>query len=200
MKIYLDTYQNEVPPKSWTNSNSMKKENKYRKWTIEEKESIIKSILSGSTGVRTVAREKNISSTLIYVWIEKYNNRGVSGLNRQISLFDNSFKKHVILDHFENGLSLRSTAKKYNITPSTLRSWFHKYEKMGITAFADDSDHNIVMKISNERDKESKDQTSFCDLTKQEREELEYLRAENAYLKKLQALVQEKQLKQSKGK
>lgn len=178
----------------------MKKGNKYKKWTIEEKESIIKSILSGSTGVRTVAREKNISTNLIYAWIEKYNNRGISGLNRQISLFDNAFKKSVILDHFENGLSLRSTAKKYNITPSTLCNWFHKYEKMGITAFADDLDHNIVMKISSERDKESKDQTSSFDLTKQEREELEYLRAENAYLKKLQALVQEKQLKQSKRK
>ena len=69
----------------------MKQGNKYKKWRIEEKESIIKSILFGSTGVRTVAREKNISTNLIYGWIEKYNNRGISGLNRQISFFDNAF-------------------------------------------------------------------------------------------------------------
>ena len=47
---------------------------KNRKLTAEEKETIVLEYLNGRAGYKTVARAHDISESLFYRWIEKYQN------------------------------------------------------------------------------------------------------------------------------
>ena len=53
---------------------------KNRKLTAEEKETIVLEYLNGRAGYKTVARAHDISESLFYRWIEKYQKDGIEGL------------------------------------------------------------------------------------------------------------------------
>ncbi|MGE1414744.1 hypothetical protein ACU5UA_24340 (plasmid) [Escherichia coli] len=69
----------------------------------------------------------------------------------------------------------------------TVCNWLEKYRKYGEDAFIRKNKKSIPVP-----DKSAISAPPLPTLTKDEREELEQLRVENAYLKKLKALVQQK--------
>lgn len=96
--------------------------------------------------------------------------------------FDISLRERIVEDHLKNGLSLTQTCVKYKILRrSTLRNWIHLYQ----------SGSPLLMRKRKKKDEPSK---SDAELRIEELErELLLARAENAYLKKLRALMQENQ-------
>ena len=88
----------------------------------------------------------------------------------------------------EERFSVRETAVKHGIPAfGTVCTWIEKYRKYGEDTFIRKN-----KKITPVSDENVNPATPQPVLTENEREELEQLRVENAYLKKLKALVQQK--------
>ena len=108
-------------------------------------------------------------------------------------------EKEKIIKFYLSGHSLAETKKKYNINhDTTFYRWLKKYQDKGIDGLKSLKRGKPSMKKNDKPDSiEKKD----SDKTREELlEELEYVRAENEYLKKLSALVQERKARQQKKK
>lgn len=134
----------------------------------------------------------------IRLWIELYRYHGIEGIIRPqgFTNYEDSFKIKVIQHLIETGDSLLQTAAKFNIpSRETIRRW--KKQSMSTAG-------EVLYQVEKERQSMPKKQPPSSDLngktTDELKAEIEYLRMENAYLKKLKALVQEKDAFKSKKK
>ncbi len=94
----------------------------------------------------------------------------------------------------ETGTSLIETAAVFNIpAPSTILRWKKLLEKQGIRALQSKNGASIYEKDTKKTQPVEGSQEALL-------AEIERLRMENAYLKKLNALVQEKEKLQNKTK
>jgi len=94
----------------------------------------------------------------------------------------------------QNNLSLSETAVRFNVSISSVLRWKTMCETGGLSAlFQENRGRNKTMTLKKKKTKTSVRKSATAeDPNKSLLEELEYLRAENAYLKKLRALVQER--------
>jgi len=98
----------------------------------------------------------------------------------------------------ENGTSIFETAAIFNLpSDSTLWTWQHLYETQGLAALKTKKKGRPPMK-NDKKQKEKKHPTGNS--MEEMQAELERLRMENAYLKKLNALVQNKEKSPNKTK
>lgn len=169
---------------------------KNRKHSAEFRIEVIKAHEQGSS-IRYLSRRWSISRTLIRKWIDHHDASGTKGLLPKPYLYyTKEFKLIVVNAYKEKGLSLRDCCLQFNIpTQSTIVSWVRKYEQQGIDGLNEQKGRPVTMK----KDKPTlkKKTEPLTRLEELERENL-YLRAENAFLKKLDALTQEKQTQQKK--
>ena len=116
------------------------------------------------------------------VWCALYREYGTAVFS-QSQEFDVTLQNKIIMDKLESGLSLRQTCVKYQITSrSRLRNWIKSY-KSGIM--------NEKKRRKNRISEDPENEISPSERIKQLEQELRFARAENAYLKKLQALMRE---------
>lgn len=168
---------------------------KNRKHGTEFKLQIIKDYQKGNS-VTSLSKKWNISRSLITKWTDHYRLSGAKGLlAKRYDYYTTSFKLKVVKFSKNKGLSLRDCCLQFNIpTQSTLSSWISKYEQMGILGLREQKGRPSTMKKDKPAAKKDKPLTRLEEL---EKENL-YLRAENDFLKKLDALTREKQTQQSK--
>jgi transposase-like protein len=96
-------------------------------------------------------------------------------------------RKYEILQDIEkNGLSLSVASLKYDIPPYTLRRWRRAYQAFGKAGLARKRSGN-TMKKKRQRTEAEMDELEML------RKRNEYLEAENALLKKVKALVEERE-------
>jgi len=134
-------------------------------------------------------------------WIRQYEMYGENGLRKSMSKtkYTGEFKLSVLKYKQDYELSYKETAVYFNINnPSIIANWKRKYEEEGF----DGLNCTVGRPIKNEettmlKNKDKSD--NIKKLNKSEREELielrqknEYLEAELLYLKKLDALIQQK--------
>ena len=94
--------------------------------------------------------------------------------------FGLTLRKEIIEDKLGNGLSLIQTCVKYRIlSRSRLRNWLGSYKS------------GFLMKQGSKKKKESASLSSETEKIRELEKELFLVKAENAYLKKLQALMQQ---------
>ncbi len=116
--------------------------------------------------------------------------KGVAILSEVRRQYTGEFKEKVVKDIEENGLSLRNAAKKYGISKhSVVQQWYNLYKREGAAVFYLTPQEKAAKKPRKPKPpvKDHKDLLA----------ENEYLRMENAYLKKLKALIQERDSKES---
>lgn len=159
----------------------------------------LKIVLSHQRGqsIRALSREWDIRPTLIRKWIDQYDLSGESGLlPKRYLYYRQEFKLGVVNAYKENGLSLRDCCLQFNIpTQSTVLSWVRKYEQLGLNGLREQKGRPTTMKKKKPVSKKKAE--PLTRLEELERENL-YLRAEIDFLKKLDALTQEKQTQQKK--
>lgn len=106
---------------------------------------------------------------------------------QKLKNYSPEFKLSVILDMREHDLGYRETARKYGIVHSVITKWERKYLEEG---------YEGLMKDNRGRPAAGKKRVRPPKLDKQVEEDLiaenQRLRMENEYLKKPQALVQER--------
>jgi len=164
----------------------------------EQKLAAIVAYFKENESPHQIAKRLQIDRHYIRLWIELYRYHGIEGIIRPegCTNYDDSFKIKVIQHLIETGDSLLQTAAKFNIpSRETVRRWKNQWmSKAG----------EVLYQIEKERQMMPKKHTSTNDLNEKTmdelKQEIEYLRMENAYLKKLKALVQEKNTSKLKKK
>jgi transposase len=168
---------------------------KNRKHTADFKLQIIKDIQHGSS-IRSLSEKWDISTSLIRKWIDHHRSNGAKGLMPKIRVYHTKeFKLKVVKAYRDKRLSLRDCCLQFNIpSQCTVSSWATKYEQLSLDGLREQKGGPKSMK----KDKPvSKKNAPLTRLEELEKENL-YLRAENDFLKKLDALTREKQTQQSK--
>ncbi|MFZ2354134.1 helix-turn-helix domain-containing protein [Paucilactobacillus nenjiangensis] len=154
------------------------------KYNIETKIEAIKLYNIG-LGTTTIARKLGISKEgTIKNWARSWNKNGLAGITRKNKLpnYSPSFKMKVITWLVEHCASYPETADHFEIpNMGTIWQWKHQYDLHGYEGL---SDHRKRVPIMNDKKKLTPSEEN-----KNLKKRLEYLEAENAYLKKLKAVM-----------
>ncbi|QNK50262.1 helix-turn-helix domain-containing protein [Brevibacterium sp. PAMC23299] len=162
------------------------------KYSLELKLKAVLAYLEGRDSFRTVANQFNISLTPLKQWVAHYKEHGIEGLMSTYTNYDISFKMDVLNYMNDFGVSSTHAAAVYNIaSPSTITNWLKQLEEYGVDALETKKKGRPSMK------KETKKKPVEGSIEALQAEN-ERLRAENAYLKKLRALVQESEASERK--
>jgi len=154
---------------------------------------LVKEHQSGAGGVRMIAQRHGVGYTVLRRWIAAYEQHGREGLRKKYSHYDAQFRMSVLSYMWREGLSYQQVAAVFDIRwPGCISKWEHQYHAGGIDALA--SCPRGRRKTMTHPDHEKPTEESAPDERTREQllKENEYLRAEVAYLKKLDALLQAK--------
>lgn len=120
-----------------------------------------------------------------------YSNHGVDGLFLKNGPYSIDFKMSALRDILENNLSLSAPAVKFKVSPSVISNWRNWHKKTGISGLTKPRGRPPKNAMS-KKTSPKRPLTTEQELELELEEENAYLRAENAYLKKLRALVEER--------
>ncbi|MFD1417931.1 helix-turn-helix domain-containing protein [Companilactobacillus keshanensis] len=160
------------------------------KYSVETKIQAIK-LYNDGLGSTTIAHKLGIhQETTILRWVHSWSKCGLSGLKRpnKLPIYSASFKMEVIIWMVKNKASYPQTAKHFDISnEGTVWTWKHRYDVYGAGGFADrrkrDTNMSDKKKLTPEQE------------NKELKKRLEYLEAENEYLKKLEAVMHQTEKK-----
>ena len=160
------------------------------KFSKKFKLKVVKYCIEKNHSYRDAAKHFNLKDVkAVSYWVSKYQMHGIKGLEKNKQEYDGNFKQAVVEYMHDNHLSLRQTAIKFNLSNhSVIGRWEHTYYEKGPQALY----QKQCGKILNMKSKPKKDNLSKEKNNKELLEEIEQLRMENAYLKKLQALIQQR--------
>ena len=169
------------------------------KYTLEFKLRVIQFYLSEYQGTERIAKHFGIPRASVQHWLAVYKKHGGEGLKPQAKQFTAEFKRSVVAYVIKNQCSFREAGIHFNILFSNVASWHKIVLSRGFSALTDTKKGRpkIMAKSSkkNSLTKPDHEKTQAELLT-----ELEYVRAENAYLKKLDALLRERAENEQKTK
>lgn len=168
------------------------------KFTADEKIHIVLRYLNGNESYREVGKVFGIRETVILNWVNQYKQNGVEAFLKRYTNYTQQFKLDVLNFMIENGTSLFETAAIFNIpAPSTIVVWKKQLETQGIDALQSKKKGRPSMK--KELNKQSKQAPAEGSVEALEAR-IKQLEMENEYLKKLNALVQNKENSRNKTK
>ena len=168
-----------------------------RKYSDALRLKIVKDYLSGKSGGFDVLSKKyGLNQSNIRRWVHKYEIHGAKGLVGRKESYSGEFKVHVVEYMHNNRMSLTATADHFCIqSVPTLSKWERIYYEEGKKAlFEERRGRNSMGKKKPVKPKNNVNQNE--DLLA----EVQRLRMENEYLKKLNALVQERERSEQKKK
>lgn len=159
------------------------------KYTPAFKLLVVQRYLDGSMGYRSLAEHFGISNpSIVQRWIGFFRLHGEDGLKRKRASYDAAFKLSVLQHMWDNKLSKGQAATAFNIRRhATVGAWERAYLEGGIAALEPSPvGRSKIQPVENKPETaENVDNRSREELL----DELLHLRAEVAYLKKLDALV-----------
>lgn len=161
------------------------------KFNESMKRLVVERYLSGDESYATAGILCEADPATVRKWVAAYRTHGDGGLSRKYSSYDAAFKLSVLQRMWDEGLSYRQTAALFNIrSASCLPGWEKRYRAGGIEALAPRPGGRRPM--PKPPAPEPPAATAYDDGKSREEllAELNYLRMENAYLKKLEALAQ----------
>lgn len=163
--------------------------NKYDEWF---KLQVVQQCLREDTSLREVARQHCLDHSMVRQWRESYREHGALGLRKKHSHYSAEFKLAVLERMWRDGLSQRQAQALFDVREGgAIGRWERQYHSGGLNALAPKRKGRRPMARkppSPPPVDPPDDERTHEELL----EELAYLRAENAYLKKLDALIQEK--------
>ena len=161
--------------------------NRYDEWF---KLQVAQQCLRDGTSLREVARQHGLDHSLVRTWRDSYRQHGVVGLRKKYTHRSAAFKLQVLETMWRDGLSRRQAGALFDIREcGAIGRWERQYHSGGLTALEPKRKGRRPMTKKPPSPPPPPDaERSQEELPK----ELAYLRAENAYLKKLDALIREK--------
>ena len=162
------------------------------KYSTQFKITAIKAYLLGDDGYRKVAQRYAIDNSLLRRWVATYRALGEAGLQSRGHSYSAAFKLSVIQCMQKERLSHREVAARFGLGRSSqVGNWERQYYSGGVAALIAAKRKKAVTmpkKPSLSHENQSLDDDSKS--REQLKTELDYLRMENAYLKKLEEIRQ----------
>lgn len=161
------------------------------KYSQQFKLKVVQQYLTGSIGFHALAQEHGLRHSMIQRWVGFFRHHGLDGLRKKSSQYDASFKLSVLQHMWANELSHGETAVQFNIRhPAAVGMWERCYHAGGIDALIS-RPRGRPKTMPSPIDKPSSPVPEESERTREELvAEVNQLRMEVAYLKKLRALVQ----------
>lgn len=150
---------------------------------------IVNHIIKGDCTISSLIIKHSLERSQVRRWVHHYRRHGIKGLQTTNNSYTTDYKLNVINFMNANSLSLTQTCIEFNIhSISILSRWLSVYKQDGIIGLSKETrgrSPTMPKKLKKS-------------LTREEQllEELADLKAENAYLKKLHALVQSEKKKE----
>ena len=161
------------------------------KYKTEFKLKVVNSFLAGEGGAKLLARQWSVPEEKIRTWVSHYRLHGIDGLRPKRSAYSAQFKLLVLSHQDREQLSSRQVAAVYDIrNPNQVVVWRRNLDAGGEQALGRRKQGHPTMK--SERRSLALPDTVTADSAQALLEENKRLRAEVAYLKKLQALIRAK--------
>ena len=160
------------------------------KLSLEKKVEIVMHYLNTNDGYINTANRFGISDSIVGMLVAQYRQNGLEGLHHRNGSYSGNFKLHVLQYQQEHNLSDTKTAIYFKIpNRGTICSWRKKYLLGGYELLSRDRRGNPKNMATKKTNKNTEPKTELEKL----KEEVEWLRMENAILKKLNALIQEEE-------
>lgn len=154
------------------------------------KKKAVLAYLRGTQGTKAVARQFGVSRKRLASWVMSYRVHGIRGIRKKSTSYSAAFKLKVLRDMWENELSYGQAAAKFDIrSEGNLSLWERQYRASGLAGLIPRQRGRPKMprptlNIANKKDEDKTREELIA--------ELNQLRMEVAYGKKLDALVQAK--------
>lgn len=160
------------------------------KYSLEKRLAVVTHVLSGKDGTQRTAERFGVERTSVRRWVKAYHYHGIAGLVPQRTVRHPEFRLFVVQAVLDEQLSMREAAARFNIpNEMAVQRWMNVYRESGLEGLLNiRKGHRHVTKKIIPHPLAEKDPEALS--PEELRSELRYLRAENAYLKKLRALVQ----------
>ncbi|WP_454872997.1 IS3 family transposase [Paraburkholderia xenovorans] len=154
---------------------------------------LVKQYLIGGVGMRVLARRHGVGRTVLRRWVAAYRQHGVDGLRRKHEHYDAQFRMSVLMHMWKKGLSQQQVAAVFDIrSAGCIAQWERQYHDGGIDALAPRPRGRPKTMTRPVPEKPAGESAPGERTREQLLKENEYLRAEAAYLKKLDALLRAK--------
>lgn len=164
------------------------------KFDFDVKLAAVRDYLDGSYGYKLTARHHGIPEPSLRAWVAAYQIHGEDALHLSRRLYTDAFRLQVVHTVYHEHLSVRAAAARFNIPDhKTVSSWVAR-AAAGLLR-PDIQEKTTLFKKPSHRGKPPEDMTP-----EQLIDEVRFLRAEKAYLEKLDALMKENDLKKPKKK
>jgi transposase len=155
---------------------------------------VVKQYLSGTLGYKALSKPLGLSHRMVSRWVDLYRRHGSAGLAKKHDHYSAEFRLAVLQHMWQHELSYGQAATVFNIrSPGSVGYWERWYHAGGMDALHP-RPRGRPRKMPDSPP--PKPQPSGPDETRTREEllaEVNHLRMENAYLKKLRALVQAQQ-------
>lgn len=174
------------------------------KFSYRQKLLTVRSIVSGRESCLSAARNIGSKENTVQRWLRLYKQHGREGLQLRNGSYDGNFKVRVVRYLLENKLSFIQAAVIFKIPQDhVVGRWYRIYEHFGAAGLLEQTRGRKKSQM-NKKTKKKKKGTSATKAADESvaslQKEVEYLRAENAFLKKLDALIQQEKAAAAKAK
>lgn len=165
------------------------------KHTEQFKLAVVQHYLASAEGYKAVARHHGIAFSLVKRWVAFYRHHGADGLKPQPrARYSTEFKLSVVQHMWDNNLSYAETSVHFNIRAQCcVGIWERNFSEAGKEVPIPTTQRTPTTMPDPQTNQVPPTEALPDDETRPREEllvELNYLRMENAYLKKLKALVQ----------
>ncbi len=171
------------------------------KLTAELKEAIIRELTEEGTKVADVCSRYDLNKETVNQLRSVFKTHGYEGLlEKRKGTYTRDFKFEVVHYVKCSHDSMRNVSIKYNLPKATVRKWVIEYDRDGADSFAEERRGKKLpdSKPRGRKPKKSEPETTENAELQQLKKRNKYLEMENEYLKKLNALVQERILRERK--
>jgi transposase len=164
------------------------------KYNEKQKLEIVQEYLSGSMGAESLGKKYGIGRTSVVRWIAGYREHGGEGLRRKYSPYSAEFKLSVLRAIQQQELSHAQAAVFFDLRDAgAIARWRRQYHEGGPQALNPKPRGRPPKTMTTPKPQKAPQapppQDDAASALQALRKENEYLRAEVAYLKKLEALV-----------
>lgn len=166
---------------------------KYKKRSLKER-LVICQLLSDGASVPMLEKSTGISHALMKQWYMKYQMHGKSGLFHRYRHYTDEEKASLVQEFKNKSVPLLHFCIERQISHTQFRKWCRAYTE------AECYSNRVPQTLRIPQDMKPPIPEEYRHLSQEELlEELAYLRAENALLKKVKALMEEKRARQQRS-
>ena len=161
------------------------------KHLFKEKIRVI-NLIKGGVSIRSVCKEYGIEYHSLKMWLAKYDAEGESGIKESKTpcRYTAKEKEEIVREHLKNKLTLQQTCLHYDISRTSIITWLREYRSRHVCQEVNEPTDVILETMARPKKKEA-----MTELEKLQYENLR-LRAEIDLLKKVKALVEERERRQ----